>query len=81
MWFTRHFYFPGKKNPPNRDIWYSNREMAAVNKCQHLAEPAVSVSPLSMDALAAQRQMTRRGGPRPTLSEVTLKCVFILTFF
>ena len=40
-----------EKIPPNRDIWYSNREMAAVNKCQHLAGPAVSISPLSMDAL------------------------------
>jgi hypothetical protein len=54
--------------------------MAAVNKCQHLAEPAVSVLPLSMDALNMQRQMTWGGGLRPTLSEVTLKCVFILTF-
>lgn len=54
--------------------------MAAVNKCQHLAEPAVSVSPLSVDALDVQRQMTWSGGSRPTLSEVTLKCVFILTF-
>lgn len=42
--------FP-EKISPNRDIWYSNREMAAVNKCQHLACPAVSISPLSMDAL------------------------------
>ncbi|XP_055465167.1 uncharacterized protein LOC129678423 [Psammomys obesus] len=69
-----------EKNPPNRDIWYSNREMAALNKCQHLAEPAVSVSPLSMDALDMQRQMMHRGGWLPALSEVTLKCVFILTF-
>lgn len=40
-----------QSNPPNRDIWYFNREMAAVNKCQHLACPAVSISPLSMDGL------------------------------
>lgn len=52
--------FP-EKIPPNRDIWYSNREMAAVNKCQHLAGPAVSISPLSMDALV-QRKMTPNGG-------------------
>lgn len=42
--------FP-EKIPPNIDIWYFNREMAAVNKCQHLARPAVSLSPLSMDGL------------------------------
>jgi hypothetical protein len=51
MQFTRFFR---EKSPQNRDIWYFNREMAAVNKCQHLAGPAVSVSPLSMDALDAE---------------------------
>lgn len=40
-----------EKIPPNTDIWHFNREMAAVNKCQHLARPAVSISPLSMDGL------------------------------
>lgn len=46
-WFTGF----SRENLPHGDIWYSNRGMAAVNKCQHLASPAVPVAPLSMRAL------------------------------
>lgn len=53
MCYPAHQSFQ-RKIPADRDIWHSNREVAAVNKCQHLAGPAVSVSLLSMDAPDAE---------------------------